>query len=366
VAQVTARRDEQGKLLVAAKAEMEKKTAEHKAAVAAAEPLNTAAKAAAEALAAANSREAAMKTQKTEGDAWQQALQAQLTGLEPSLQKLNAELQIINSESLVARKQAETALEPLGRFVSFSRHVAPIFAERCIACHNTRSPGGRLNLDSFAALSKGGEAGPALTAHKSAESLLLTMIQDGSMPKDADPLKPEEIAIVKQWIDVGAPLDAGVPSLPICLTSCLNDHNRCHRMNIASRFLSRLLPLMQMALSSPLRDTTKCWSGIRPTGLWFDASQMLPNEFTTLSSVPMGQLWLSLQGLPVSWAKSNCSLRLMELWFAHWCVHATPFLLSASALTASRLPVLVRIDQSTWSTQRLANRRLILKTMPTG
>lgn len=152
-----------------------------------------------------------MKTQKTEGDAWQKALQAQLTGLEPSLQKLNAELQIINSESLVARKQAETALEPLGRFVSFSRHVAPIFAKRCIACHNTRSPGGRLNLDSFAALSKGGEAGPALTAHKSAESLLLTMIQDGSMPKDADPLKPEEIAVVKQWIDVGAPLDAGVP-----------------------------------------------------------------------------------------------------------------------------------------------------------
>jgi hypothetical protein len=206
-----ARRDEQGKLLVAAKAEMEKKTAEHTAAVAAAAPVNTAATAAIEALAAANSRDAAMKTQKIEGDAWQKAVQAQLTGLEPSLQKLNAELQIINSESLIARKQAESALEPLGRFISFSRHVAPILAERCIACHNTRSPGGRLNLDSFAALSKGGEAGPALTAHKSAESLLLTMIQDGSMPKDADPLKPEEIAIVKQWIDVGAPLDAGVP-----------------------------------------------------------------------------------------------------------------------------------------------------------
>ncbi len=211
VAQVTARSDEQNKLMAAAKAEMEKKTAEHKAAVAAAEPLNTAATSAMEALAAANSRDAAMKTQKIEGDAWQKALQAQLTGLEPSLQKLNAELQIINSESLIARKQAESALEPLGRFLSFSRHVAPILAERCIACHNTRSPGGRLNLDSFAALSKGGEAGPALTAHKSAESLLLTMIQDGSMPKDADPLKPEEIAIVKQWIDVGAPLDAGVP-----------------------------------------------------------------------------------------------------------------------------------------------------------
>jgi predicted nucleic acid-binding Zn-ribbon protein len=211
VAQITARRDEQNKLLAAAKTELEKKSAELKAAVAAAEPLRTAQKAANDALAAANTREAAMKIVKAEGDAWQKTLQSQLTGLEPSLQKLNAEMQIVSNESLVARRQAESALEPLGRFVSFSRHVAPIFAERCIACHNTRSPGGRLNMDSFAALSKGGESGAAVAAHKTAESLLLTMIEDGSMPKDADPLKPEEIAIVRHWIEVGAPLDAGIP-----------------------------------------------------------------------------------------------------------------------------------------------------------
>lgn len=211
VAQITARRDEQNKLLAAAKTELEKKSAELKAAVAAAEPLRAAQKAANDALAAANTREAAMKIVKSEGDAWQKTLQSQLTGLEPSLQKLNAEMQIVSNESLIARRQAESALEPLGRFVSFSRHVAPIFAERCIACHNTRSPGGRLNMDSFAALSKGGESGAAVAAHKTAESLLLTMIEDGSMPKDADPLKPEEIAIVRHWIEVGAPLDAGIP-----------------------------------------------------------------------------------------------------------------------------------------------------------
>ena len=208
--QVTARRDEQNKLLATAKAEFENKTAEHNAAVAAAEPMRAAFKAATDALAGMNAREASLKVVKVEGDAWQKTLLAQLTGLEPSLQKLNAELQIVNNESLVARRQAEATLEPLGRFVSFSRNVAPIFAERCIACHNTRSPGGRLNLDSFAALLKGGESGAAVSAHKGAESLLLSMIQDGSMPKDADPLKPEEIAIVKQWIEVGAPLDAGI------------------------------------------------------------------------------------------------------------------------------------------------------------
>lgn len=210
ITQVTARRDEQNTLLAAAKAEVEKKTAEHKAAVTAAEPMLAAYKAATDAITAANTREVTLKAVKVEGDAWQKTLQAQLTGLEPSLQKLNAETQIVAGETLVVRRQAEAALEPLGRFVSFSRQVAPIFAERCIACHNTRSPGGRLNLDSFAALSKGGESGAAVEAHKTADSLLLTMISDGSMPKDADALSVEEIEIVKHWIEVGAPLDAGI------------------------------------------------------------------------------------------------------------------------------------------------------------
>jgi len=210
IAQVTSRRDEQNTLLATAKAELEKKTAEHNAAVAAAEPLRAAYQAASEAIAAANTNEESLKKVKAEGETWQKTLSAQLTGLEPSLQKLNAEMQIVSSETLLVRREAEAALEPLGRFVSFSRNVAPIFAERCIACHNTRSPGGRLNLDSFAALLKGGESGAAIAAHKIEDSLLLSMIEDGSMPKDADPLKAEEIAVVKHWISVGAPLDAGI------------------------------------------------------------------------------------------------------------------------------------------------------------
>lgn len=211
VAQLTTRRDEQAKLMAAAKAEFDKKTAEHNASFAAAEPVRAAFKAAGDAIAAANAREASLKVVKADGDMWQTTLQAQLVGLEPSLQKLSAEMQIVQNDALVARRDAEKALEPLGRFVSFSRHVAPILADRCIACHNTRSPGGRLNLDSFAAMMKGGESGAALSARKSHESLMLTMVKDGSMPKDADPLKPEEIAVIQKWIDVGAPIDAGIP-----------------------------------------------------------------------------------------------------------------------------------------------------------
>ena len=210
MAQVTARRDDLVAKIAVAKTDLEKKSAEHKSAVAAAEPMRAAWKSASDALTAANQQETDLKVVKDDGERWQKTLNAQLTGLEPSLQKLQAETQIVSSESLVASQQAESALEPLGRFVSFSRHIAPILAQRCVACHNTRSSGGRLNLDSFAALLKGGESGEAVSAHNSADSLLLSMIEDGSMPKEADPLSPEEIAIVKQWIDVGAPLDAGV------------------------------------------------------------------------------------------------------------------------------------------------------------
>ncbi len=207
---VTVRRDEQAARLVVARADLEKKAAESQAALAAAEPLRAALKTAADAVAAAIVQETGLKKSKSESDAWQKTLTAQLTGLEPSLQKLTAETQIVSTETLVARRGAEKALEPLGRFVSYSRHVAPILAQRCVACHNTRSAGGRLNLDSFAAMLKGGESGEAVIAHKSGGSLLVTMIEDGTMPKEADPLTPEEIAVVKHWIDVGAPLDAGV------------------------------------------------------------------------------------------------------------------------------------------------------------
>lgn len=67
-----------------------------------------------------------MKQLQADSGEWQRTLTAQLESLEPSLPKLDAELQIATAETLVLQRTAEQALEPLGRFVSFSRHVAPI------------------------------------------------------------------------------------------------------------------------------------------------------------------------------------------------------------------------------------------------
>jgi predicted nucleic acid-binding Zn-ribbon protein len=210
LADLTKMRDEQAVRVATAKTEVETKTAEFNAANTAAEPQRVAHRAAAEAIAAAAVRERESSAVKADGAVWQATLNAQLLALEPSLQKLEAEIRLAEPEVLAIRRQAEAALEPLGRFVSFSRHVAPILAQRCVSCHNTRSPGGRLNLDSFAAIGKGGESGAAFAAGKSHDSLMLTMIRDGSMPKEAEPLSAAEADVLARWIDVGAPLDAGL------------------------------------------------------------------------------------------------------------------------------------------------------------
>ncbi len=142
--------------------------------------------------------------------AMQEQLIVQQAELEPQIAAAVKVVEAADADYVTKQRAAEAAMEPLGRFVSFSRHIAPIFAKRCVACHNTRTANGQLNMDSFAALAAGGESGAAFAGHDADSSLLLSMIEDGSMPKDAAPLSKAEIALVKQWIQVGAPLDAGL------------------------------------------------------------------------------------------------------------------------------------------------------------
>jgi WD40 repeat protein len=93
--------------------------------------------------------------------------------------------------------------------VSFAAEVAPVFHKRCLACHNARTAKGRYNMESFAAIMKGGESGAAIEPGNGELSGLCAMIEDGSMPKDADPLTAEQIAVIKKWVTLGARLDAG-------------------------------------------------------------------------------------------------------------------------------------------------------------
>ncbi len=87
------------------------------------------------------------------------------------------------------------------------KSVEPIFEEKCLPCHNQKTRSGGLSMETFEDLMKGGKNGPAIVPGKSVESRMVKMLEGTITPKMplADELPAEEINIIKQWIDAGAP-----------------------------------------------------------------------------------------------------------------------------------------------------------------
>lgn len=90
--------------------------------------------------------------------------------------------------------------------VSYYRQVRPLLQRQCSGCHQPAKAGGNLNLTDFAAFQKGGENGPGFVAGKPDESLLIQYVSGDKpeMPRGADPLKPEQIALLRRWVQEGA------------------------------------------------------------------------------------------------------------------------------------------------------------------
>ena len=92
----------------------------------------------------------------------------------------------------------------------FEAKVRPLLVGRCYKCHGPNKQQGSLRLDSRAAALAGGETGPALVVGEPEKSLLVAAINYRSleMPPD-DKLKPEEIATLTEWVQLGAPWPGG-------------------------------------------------------------------------------------------------------------------------------------------------------------
>lgn len=93
---------------------------------------------------------------------------------------------------------------------SFVKDVAPIFLAKCVDCHNAQEPGGGLRMDSYAALERGGNAGPNVLAQLIVERLT-TQNPQQRMPKGGDPLPMEEVRKIADWLSAGAKFDGTDP-----------------------------------------------------------------------------------------------------------------------------------------------------------
>jgi hypothetical protein len=84
---------------------------------------------------------------------------------------------------------------------TFDANIAPLFSSKCAICHNPTTLAGGLDLSSYATLMKGGKDGPVVVPSDSASSLLVKIQSE----KHFANLLPEELELVKAWIDAGAP-----------------------------------------------------------------------------------------------------------------------------------------------------------------
>ncbi|MFN3652527.1 MAG: PSD1 and planctomycete cytochrome C domain-containing protein [Armatimonadota bacterium] len=91
----------------------------------------------------------------------------------------------------------------------FEREVRPVLEKRCLGCHGVGTTLGKLDLRSREAALKGGTRGASLVPGKSADSLLYHLVTGERTPlmPPGGKLPAAEIAVLKQWIDGGAPWD---------------------------------------------------------------------------------------------------------------------------------------------------------------
>jgi hypothetical protein len=91
----------------------------------------------------------------------------------------------------------------------FEKKVRPLLTERCYECHSPeKKVKGGLRLDIREGWVKGGDTGPAIVPGEPEKSLLISAVRykdrDLQMPEKRK-LPDEEIAILEQWVKMGAP-----------------------------------------------------------------------------------------------------------------------------------------------------------------
>jgi len=95
----------------------------------------------------------------------------------------------------------------------YALQVKPLLARRCYSCHGRLQQLGGLRLDTGALVRKGTLHGPILVPGKAASSRLIQRVTAEKppvrMPPEGEALKPQEIAVLRAWIDAGAPSPAG-------------------------------------------------------------------------------------------------------------------------------------------------------------
>ncbi len=96
--------------------------------------------------------------------------------------------------------------------ITYDEHVQPIFRQHCFTCHSSDDAKSDLRVDNFAALMRGGASGEVVTVGDPDASRLWALVSHAEtpeMPPEQDKLPEAELAIIKEWITLGALENSG-------------------------------------------------------------------------------------------------------------------------------------------------------------
>ncbi len=110
--------------------------------------------------------------------------------------------------SIALGQEAASVPDKSRDLVTYKDHVLPILRKHCVNCHNPDKATSDLNVMSYATLIAGGASGEAISPGKPDQSLLYRVIahlDEPNMPPKQPKIPDAELAMVKRWIELGAP-----------------------------------------------------------------------------------------------------------------------------------------------------------------
>lgn len=122
------------------------------------------------------------------------------------------------SLALTAQIRAEDAKLPPASTktgITYATDIKPIFDANCARCHNGEKAKAKLHMDTLDGILKGTKMGSIIKVGDSADSFLVKVIAHTTSDRDewmppmpnkagAKTLTPEQIGLVRAWIDQGA------------------------------------------------------------------------------------------------------------------------------------------------------------------
>jgi len=92
--------------------------------------------------------------------------------------------------------------------IAYEKEIEPIFANKCLFCHSGNVIESKFDMSTYEKVMKGGKRMAAIQAGNAAESLLYKMCSRKMTPVmppiKEEGLTPQELALIKLWIDQGA------------------------------------------------------------------------------------------------------------------------------------------------------------------